>query len=145
MPYKSIEITNASATPAAISSKVQFYRGYSTIDSSNPTARLFDLELIKQDIINHFNTRRGERVMNPAFGSIIWDLLMDPITPQSREALNADIKKICSSDPRAIPIDLKLIQFATGYIVEVTMKLVGHDVSSKMTLTFDQTIGLTVQ
>jgi phage baseplate assembly protein W len=145
MPYKSIELTNAAAAPAATVTKVQFYRGFSTVDSSNPTARLFDLDLIKQDIINHFNTRKGERVMNPDFGSIIWDMLMEPVTPQAREALNADIQKICTSDPRAVPVDLKLIEFASGYIVEVTMKLVGYDVSSKMTLTFDQNIGLTVQ
>jgi hypothetical protein len=145
MPYKSIELTNSAATPAAIATRVQFYKGFSTVDPNNPSSKLFDLDLIKQDIINNFYTRRGERVMNPEYGSIIWDLLMEPITPQSRDALNADIKKICSNDPRAVPIDIKLIEYPTGYIVEVTMKLVGYDVSSKMTLTFDQNIGLTVQ
>jgi phage baseplate assembly protein W len=145
MPYKSIELNNASAVPAATPSKVQFYKGFSTIDAGNPTSRLFDLSLIKQNIINTFSTRRGERVMNPSFGSIIWDVLMEPMTPSLKETLNADIQKICSSDPRAVPVDIKLIEFSSGYIVEVTMKLVGFDVSSQMTLTFDQTIGLTVQ
>jgi phage baseplate assembly protein W len=85
MPYKSIELTNASAIPAATSQKVQFYKGFSTINEANPTSKLFDLELVKQNIINTFYTRRGERVMNPDFGSIIWDLLMEPMTPQIRE------------------------------------------------------------
>jgi phage baseplate assembly protein W len=145
MPYKSIELTNASAIPAATSQKVQFYKGFSTINEANPTSKLFDLELVKQNIINTFYTRRGERVMNPDFGSIIWDLLMEPMTPQIREQLNNDVKKICSSDPRAVPTNIKVIEFSSGYIVEVTMKLVGSDVSSMMTLTFDQNIGLTVQ
>mgnify|MGYP003704669641 FL=1 len=83
--------------------------------------------------------------MNPSFGTIIWDLIMEPMTPNLRETLNADIKKICTSDPRAIPVDIKLIEVSSGYIVEVTMKLVGSDVSSSMTLTFDQAIGLSVQ
>jgi phage baseplate assembly protein W len=145
MPYKSIELTNASAQPAATSKKVQFYKGFSTVNPINPTSKLFDLELIKQNIINTFSTRKGERVMNPQFGSIIWDLIMEPMTPQLKETLNADIKSICNSDPRAIPTDIKLIEFPSGYIVEVTMKLVGSDVSSSMVLNFDQTIGLTVQ
>ena len=145
MPYKSIELSNASAVPAATSKKLQFYKGFSTVDPANPTNKLFDLELVKQNIINTFHTRRGERVMNPDFGSIIWDLIMEPMTPQLRETLNNDIKTICSSDPRAIPTNIKLIEFPSGYIVEVTMKLVGSDVSSQMRLTFDQTIGLTVQ
>jgi phage baseplate assembly protein W len=144
MPYKSLELTNASAVPAATSKQVQFYKGFSTVQA-NPTSKLFDLELIKQNIINTFYTRRGERVMNPNFGSIIWDLLMEPMTPQVRESLNSDVKRICSSDPRAVPTNLKVIEFQSGYIVEVTMKLVGSDVSSQMTLTFDQNIGLTVQ
>jgi phage baseplate assembly protein W len=145
MPYKSIEITNASVVSSTTSKQVQFYKGFSTTDPANATSKLFDLELIKQNIINTFNTRRGERVMNPNFGSIVWELIMEPMTPQTKEALNADIQRICSSDPRAIPTDIKLIQFPSGYIVEVTMKLVGSDVSSQMRLTFDQNIGLTIQ
>jgi phage baseplate assembly protein W len=145
MPYKSIELTSASTVPTATSKQVQFYKGFSTVNPINPTSKLFDLELIKQNIINTFSTRRGERVMNPNYGSIIWDLIMEPMTPQLKETLNSDIQKICTSDPRAIPTNIKLIEFPSGYIVEVTLKLVGSDVSSQMVLTFDQAIGLTVQ
>ena len=145
MPYKSIELTNALPASGTGQKQVQFYKGFSTVDAGNPTSKLFDLALIKQNIINIFNTRRGERVMNPSFGTIIWDLIMEPMTPNLRETLNADIQKICTSDPRAIPVDIKLIEVSSGYIVEVTMKLVGSDVSSSMTLTFDQAIGLSVQ
>ena len=30
-----------------------------------------DIELIKQDLFNHFYTRQGERLMNPTYGTII--------------------------------------------------------------------------
>jgi hypothetical protein len=92
MPYKSIEISNASSNSVSSAKQVQFYKGYSS--RANSTFKLFDLDLIKQNIINTFNTRKGERVMNPQFGSIVWDILMEPMTPLLRELLNDDIKSI---------------------------------------------------
>ena len=72
MPYKSIEITNASLVYEQPAKTSQFYKGFSSLDQTTSNSKLYDFDLIKQDIINHFNTRKGERVMNPTFGSIIW-------------------------------------------------------------------------
>ena len=145
MPYKSLEISNASSASVPPTKQVQFYKGYSSLDRANSTFKLFDLDLVKQNIINTFNTRKGERVMNPLFGSIVWDILMEPMTPAIREALNDDVKSICSSDPRVTPTSIKITEYPSGYIVEVTLKLVGTDQSTFMALTFDQIIGLSVQ
>lgn len=145
MAYKSLVITNANAVPQQPVKTSQFYMGFSSQDPSNTTSRLYDLELIKQDILNQFNTRKGERVMNPQFGSIIWDVLMEPMTEQIKQALNTDITTICNSDARAIPTQINLTEFQSGYLIEITLQLVGTDQSSNMKLTFDQRTGLTVQ
>jgi len=83
--------------------------------------------------------------MNPQFGSIIWDVLMEPMTEQVKQALNTDITTICNSDPRAIPTQINLTEFESGYLIEITLQLAGTDQSSNMILTFDQRTGLTVQ
>ena len=83
--------------------------------------------------------------MNPLFGSIIWDVLMEPMTPAIREALNKDITTICNSDPRVSAQNIKLTEYPTGYILEATLVLIGSDQSTTMTLSFDQNIGLTVR
>ena len=70
-----------------------FYVGFSSLNPENTSSKLYDLELIKQDILNHCNTRKGQRVMNPTFGTIIWDLLMEPLTPNIRNLLTKDIDK----------------------------------------------------
>ena len=145
MAYKSLVITNANTVPQQPVKTSQFYIGFSSQDPANTTARLYDLDLIKQDILNQFNTRKGERVMNPQFGSIIWDVLMEPMTDQIKQALNTDITKICNSDPRAIPTQINLTEFQQGYLIEITLQLAGTDQSSNMILTFDQNAGLTVQ
>ena len=145
MPFKSIEITNANQIVQQPTQVSQFYKGFSSADPANTSSKLYDLELIKQDMLNHFNTRKGERLMNPSFGSIIWNLLMEPLTPQVRESLNNDILEICNSDPRVTPTQINLREYPTGYIVEVTLKLKGTDQSSVLVMTFDQKIGLRVQ
>lgn len=145
MPYKSIEIKNANAVAEQPKKLNQFYVGFSTQNPLNTTHKLYDLDLIKQDILNQFNTKRGERVMNPTFGSIIWDLLHEPLTPDVKEALNNDIETICTSDPRVTPTQIKLTEYPTGFIIEITLVLNGTDQSSSMKLSFDQKIGLSVQ
>jgi phage baseplate assembly protein W len=98
-------------------------KGFSSVDNTNPGSRLYDFDLIKQDIINQFKTKRGERVMNPTFGSIIWDLLMEPLTDRVRDALTADIESICNSDPRVTPTQMDLTEYDNGYLLELTLLL----------------------
>jgi len=145
MPYKSLVVTNANAIPQQPVKTAQFYMGFSSQNPANTTSRLYDFDLIKQDILNQFNTRKGERVMNPEFGSIIWDVLMEPLTDQITQALNKDITTICNSDPRVIPTQINIKEFQSGYLIEITLQLTGTDESSNMILTFDQNAGLTVQ
>lgn len=143
MPYKSLVLTNADAVyqqPAK--QKSQLYKGFSSLDENNPTSRLFDLELIKQDILNQFNTKKGSRVMNPTFGSDVWDILMEPLTPSIRQALVADVNRVCTSDPRATPTQMDITEYTNGFVLELTLVLNGTDQSSTMKISFNQEIGL---
>jgi phage baseplate assembly protein W len=54
------------------------YRGLSTL-GQNKKFRLTDIELVKRDLLNHFQIRKGEKLMNPNFGSIIWNMLFEPL------------------------------------------------------------------
>ena len=145
MPYKNIELTPANYNLQNTSRQSQFYKGFSTVDSTNQSSKLYDFDLIKQDILNHFNTRKGSRVMNPAFGTIVWDLLMEPLTEQVREALTEDIKTICSFDPRVYPLQLKINEFEQGYLIEITLAMKNTDQTTTLRLQFDQQLGLIVE
>jgi phage baseplate assembly protein W len=145
MPYKTIEINNKQSVYQKPVKKSQFYKGFSSLDSTTSNNRLYDLELVKQDIINHFKTKKGERVMNPNFGCIIWDLLMEPLTDEAKNDLEADITRIANSDPRVSPTQINLIEYPNGYLLELTLELIGTDQSDTLKLTFDQEIGLVVQ
>lgn len=145
MPYKNIEINNSSYKPEFTAKKIQYYRGFSTVSPSNRAGKLYDYDLIKQNILNHFNTRKGSRVMNPEFGTIIWDLLMEPLTQEVKQALETDITAICNFDPRVYPLEININEYERGYFVEVTLQLKGTDQSDVLRVAFDQKIGLQVQ
>jgi phage baseplate assembly protein W len=145
MPYKNIEINNIESVYQQPPKTSHFYKGFSSVNVINAGSQLYDFDLIKQDLLNHFNTRKGERLMNPSFGSIIWDVLMEPLTDEIRDILNQDITSICNSDPRVIPTQIDLTEYELGYVLEITLLLKNTDQSATMRLIFDQKIGLIVQ
>ncbi len=76
------------------------FKGFSTVDKVRAPYTLTDAELVKRDLLNHFYTRQGERIMRPTFGSVIWDFLMEPQDPDTQEIIKEDIERIINSDPR---------------------------------------------
>jgi phage baseplate assembly protein W len=145
MSYKTLVITTQDSIYQQAAKQDHFYKGFSTVDPTNEGNNLYDIDLIKQDIINHFNTKRGERVMNPAFGSIIWDLIMEPLTDETTDLLKNDIKTICTADPRAIPLQMDLTEYQDGYLLELTLQIVGTDQSASMRVSFNRETGIAVQ
>jgi phage baseplate assembly protein W len=145
MPYKNLEITNNSNKPQNTVQNSQFYRGFSSVNNASPDTRLYDFDIVKQDIINQFNTKKGERIMNPAFGSIIWNLLMEPLTENVKTVLVDDITRICNSDPRVTVLQIDLNEYEQGYLLELTLALKVTNQADKLLLNFNQEVGLQVR
>jgi len=145
MAYKNIEINPSQYNQQHTAKKSQFYIGYSSVNPNSSDTKLYDFDLIRQDIINQFNTRKGERVMNPNFGTIIWDLIFEPFTDDVKQALSDDISRVCNSDPRAVPIQININEQEYGMLLEITLQYVGTDKTSSMRLSFDKQLGLTTQ
>lgn len=144
MPYKNIVIKPAKIANADSVKKSQFYRGFSTVFNVKNT-KVYDKELVKQDLINIFNTKRGERVMNPEFGTIIWDCIFDQLTDSLKEEIKEDIERILTSDPRLSPMSVNIIEKDYGLLLEITVMHVETNQTDFMTLSFDRSIGLVVQ
>ena len=145
MPYKNIEINPSKYNDQHTDKLSQYYRGFSTVDNTNRGSKIYDFDLIKQDILNQFNTRKGQRVMNPKFGSIIWDLLMEPLTPMVSDLLKQDIAIICNSDPRVYPLQMQVNEYPQGYLIEITLAMKNTNQSSTLKIAFDQKLGIVVQ
>ena len=76
------------------------YIGYSSIGQLAESRILTDKDIAKRDLMNHFYTRKGERVVNPEFGSIIWDMLFEPMDLYTENLIQEDVERIINSDPR---------------------------------------------
>ena len=84
------------------------YYSYTTIDRITGNKTLTDIDLAKRDLMNHFYTRKGERVQNPEFGSILPDLVFEPLDSETEFQALEDVTRIVNSDPRWIEIETLL-------------------------------------
>jgi uncharacterized protein len=83
---------------------------------------LYDIELIKRDLYNHFYTRFGERVMRPDFGCSIWDYIMEPNLEETRDSILREVERIVNLDIRLDVKDIRL--FEKDHTVMVSMELI---------------------
>lgn len=98
------------------------FKGFSTVDKVRAPYTLTDADLVKRDLLNHFYTRIGERIMRPTFGSVIWDYLMEPEDPETQEIIKEDILRIVKSDPRVEFVSTKLLVLDHTIQAEVQIK-----------------------
>ena len=145
MAYKNLVITPTNRNPVISNQTAQFYKGFSTVDETKVNPKLYDYNLIKQDILNNFHIRQGERLMNPKFGCIIWDTLFEPLTESLKEAILQNINTIVNYDPRVQAENVILTAYESGVQIELTLVYVTYNLQETLQLQFDQTNGLTVQ
>ena len=79
---------------------MRVFKGYSTVGKEWGNFKIYDIELAKRDLLNEIYTRRGERLMSPEYGCVVWDVLFDPLTYKLIDYIREDILRIVSRDPR---------------------------------------------
>jgi len=122
----------------------KMYKGFSTVNTNTENYNLYDFELIKQDLLNHFNTRQGERLMNPRFGTVIWDLLFEPLTDQIKNIMLQNVNEIINYDPRIKAESVIITAYDQGIQIQCTLTYVPYNIQQTLQLNFDQANGLLV-
>ena len=112
------------------------FTGFSTY---NRTKRytLTDFELVKQDIFNHFNIRKGEKLMRPEFGTSIWDLLFEPFGNEISSAIDQEVKQIVSQDPRVRLEKVNVSTYDNGINIAISLVFVPLNLGDVLYLKFD--------
>ena len=114
------------------------YRGFSTLVNAKKY-RLTDFELVKQDLINHFNIRKGEKLMKPDFGTVIWDMLFEPLDESTQEIISRVITRIVGYDPRLVVNQAEVTQQDTGFLIQITLTYIPYNQTESLSLAFDRT------
>lgn len=86
------------------------YKGYSSENyEKNGTFLLTDIELVKYDFLNYLFTRKGDRVRMPGYGTIIADLVFEPLDDFLLNQLQDEILRAVEQEPRFDLIDLSVV------------------------------------
>lgn len=133
------------AAPATETPTPKTYKGFSTINSDSENFHLYDFKLIQQDLINHFHIRQGERLMNPRFGTIIWDLLFEPLTEDLKQLIIKNVTEIINYDPRVVADQVTVTTYESGIQIECRLTYLPYNITQAMQLKFDQANGLLAQ
>jgi phage baseplate assembly protein W len=134
--YKDVTVKSNKRPQPQVQSRA--YRGISTTNPENTSFNLYDIALIKQDIINHFHIRVGERLENPEFGTIIWDVIFEPMTDGLRDAIASNVTDIINYDPRVSVEQVTVDTYESGIMVECTLTYLPYNISESMRMKFDE-------
>ena len=123
----SSDLSNASVTFKGFSSKAE-----------QQNFKLYDFEVAKQDLINRLSIRKGERVENPEFGTIIYDALFEPFTESLKEAIVEDVTANLNADPRIATEEILVTEADKGIAIQATITYVPLNITEKLRFSFDE-------
>ena len=114
------------------------YKGFTSVGRDYVDTGATDEVLIRMDLMNHFNTRPGERLMNPEFGCLVWNYLFDPFTDDAKFAIIENVQDIIKQDPRVILDKIDVTEYEHGLQVILDVMYAGSDQVEQMGISFDQ-------
>jgi phage baseplate assembly protein W len=114
------------------------YKGFSSVESAN-NYKLYDIDLVKQDIINHFYIRKGEKLENPEFGTVIWDMLFEQFTDEVKKIIAKDVEDIINYDPRIAVNEIQIDTTDQGIRIQADIVYIPFNVNERMSFNFDKT------
>ena len=113
------------------------FKGFSSrADKKN--FKLYDFEVAKQDLINRLSIRKGERVENPEFGTIIYDAIFEPFTESLKDAIVEDITANLNADPRISTEEILVSEADKGIAIQATITYVPLNITEKLRFNFDE-------
>ena len=113
------------------------FKGFSS-RAEKQNFKVYDFECAKQDLINRLSVRKGERVENPEFGTIIYDVLFEPFTDELKEQITEDITENLNADPRIATEEILVTEADKGIAIQATLKYVPLNIVEKLRFAFDE-------
>jgi len=98
-----------------------------------------DVELVKTDLINHIFTSKGSRVMMPTFGTLVQELIFEPLDEATTDMLEQELRDVFDYDPRVEVLDFQMQINAdqSAVIVSVSLFYVELNLTDVLDLNID--------
>lgn len=110
--------------------------GYSTVGAPKGQ-QLVDLKLVEQDLLNHFYTKRNERLMMPGWGCGIWDYLFEPLDAVRNDIIY-EAQKVIDADPRVKLQSINVTEQDHGMRIQMVLLYVPLNAISSFSVDFDR-------
>ena len=136
--YSQKRVAVNKATTGDANSGFFTYKGFSS-QQTKKKFKLYDIELVKQDLINHFHIRKGEKLENPDFGTVIWDMLFEQMTEENKRIITKDVEDVINSDPRISINGVTIDSTDQGIRIEVDCVYMPFNINERMSFNFDKT------
>ena len=114
------------------------YKGFSTINNDFGSSKLNDTDLIKRDLLNHFAIRKGEKLMDGNFGTSLRDLIMDPLTEETKQLIVEEVNTVIQTDPRVRPEEVTLDEYENGLQIQIVLRYVIDNQVENLQVRFDR-------
>jgi len=114
------------------------YKGFSTVNNNFASSKLTDTDLIKRDLLNHFAIRKGEKLMNGEFGTSLRDLIMDPLTDETKAIVIQEVNAVIENDPRVRSEGITLDEYENGLQIEMSVRYVIDNQVENLVVRFDR-------
>jgi len=113
------------------------YKGFSSSEV-NSNYKLYDIDLVKQDLLNHFYIRKGEKLENPEFGTVIWDMIFEQFTEDVKRIIAKDVEDIINYDPRIAVNEIQIDSTDQGIRIQADIVYIPFNINERMTFNFDK-------
>jgi phage baseplate assembly protein W len=120
-----------------LTNKTVTFKGFSS-KADKQNFKLYDFECAKQDLINRLSIRKGERVENPEFGTIIYDAIFEPFTEALKDAILEDVTANLNADPRIATEEILVTEADKGIAIQATITYVPLNITEKLRFGFDE-------
>ncbi len=117
---------------------VAVYKGVSTVNNNFGSIKLTDTDLIKRDLLNHFAIRKGEKLMNAEFGTSLRDLIMDPLTEETKAVIVQEVDAVIKNDPRVRSEGVTIDEYEGGLQIEMIIRYVLTNQVENLMVKFDK-------
>lgn len=119
--------------------KTAKFRSYSTNSPlAGKSGRIYDLEVIRQDILNMVNTRKGEYPLDLNRGFLIHDFLFSPsLNELEKNMIVTDARNQLEEDPRFEIRDIQVFNDSEDQHIILYLSLFVPPLNESLNLTID--------
>jgi phage baseplate assembly protein W len=115
------------------------YLGFSSVNDSSVDGRLSGVNLVKQDLLNHFLTQPGSVPGRPAFGSRLTLRVGELHTREIRQKIKQDVIDVINYDPRVRLLSLDIDYQTTSIMIRADLEFIELNITDFITLNLTQT------